>query len=66
MASAGELKSINNAMEGELKAKNFNSPNIISNLKRAKVTRITYRSPSIVSLTSNISQRSIFKKQVEL
>lgn len=66
MASAGELKSINNAMEGELKAKNFNSPNIISNLKRAKVTQITYRSPSIVSQTSNISQKSIFKKQVEL
>lgn len=38
MANAGELKSINDAMETDLKVKKFNSPQVISNLKKAKVT----------------------------
>lgn len=38
MASAGELKSLNDAMEGELKDKNYNSTKIISSLKKAKVS----------------------------
>lgn len=66
MANAGELKLLNNSMEAELKAKNFNSPNIICNLKKAKVPAPLGRSPSIVNPISSTSRKSISRKQVVL
>lgn len=64
MTSWAELHKWNNEIEEQLKAKNFSNPQILVNLKKAKVALFLFRLPFIVKRIFKINLKNISERQV--
>ncbi len=64
MSTLASLQTLNNETETLLKNKEFNNSKTKSNLKQAKVSIITIRSVSTVTLISNTNPSNTSTKQV--